>query len=69
MYERFHPIRWSLSTLVLIDPFSAYVFDDDELVAQSGSSSYVSQIVYALDTCYEGDSIRECASYAGYERP
>jgi len=45
------------------------VFPGDKLVAQSGSCGYVAQIEYAPGTCYEGDSVRECSHYAGYERP
>ena len=45
------------------------VFPGDKLVAQSGSCGYVAQIEYAPGTCFEGDSVRECASYAGYRRP
>ncbi|KAM0723189.1 hypothetical protein Q7P37_001389 [Cladosporium fusiforme] len=45
------------------------VFPGDKQVAQSGSCGYVAQIVYAPGTCFEGDTVRECASYAGYRRP
>lgn len=45
------------------------VFPGDKKIAQSGSCGYVAEHVYADGVCFEGDSTRECASYAGYRRP
>jgi hypothetical protein len=45
------------------------IFPGDKQIAQSGACGYVAQIEYAPGTCREGDSVRECAAYAGYEKP
>lgn len=45
------------------------VFPGDKQIDQSGSCGYVAQIAYGEGTCKKDDSVRECASYAGYQGP